>query len=132
MSDLSNPTLQQETLAARYGVNSDDNHGAVIPPLYLSSNFSFKKFGEKREYDYTRSGNPTRDQLADALDFDIIVALNVRVRRDQLALRAEQLAALQGAGQHRPGCLHGIEGIAHWSGSSYTKLCFDGMSAIGR
>jgi cystathionine gamma-synthase len=33
----------------------------------MSSNFSFKAFGEKREYDYTRSGNPTRDQLAGAL-----------------------------------------------------------------
>ena len=42
-------------------------HGAVIPPLYMSSNFSFQGFGEKREYDYTRSGNPNRDQLAGAL-----------------------------------------------------------------
>jgi cystathionine gamma-synthase len=33
----------------------------------LSSNFAFAGFGEKREYDYTRSGNPTRDALADAL-----------------------------------------------------------------
>jgi cystathionine gamma-synthase len=33
----------------------------------MSSNFSFKGFSERREYDYTRSGNPTRDQLAGAL-----------------------------------------------------------------
>jgi cystathionine gamma-synthase len=57
----------QQTIAARYAVNSDNNHGAVIPPLYMSSNFAFSGFGEKREYDYTRSGNPTRDQLAGAL-----------------------------------------------------------------
>ena len=57
----------QDTVAARYAVDCDQNHGAVIPPLYLSSNFSFNGFGEKREYDYTRSGNPTRDQLAEAL-----------------------------------------------------------------
>jgi cystathionine gamma-synthase len=56
-----------DTLAARFAVDSDDAHGAVIPPLYMSSNFSFHGFGEKREYDYTRSGNPTRDQLAAAL-----------------------------------------------------------------
>ena len=67
MSVLSDITHHQETLAARFGVNCDDNHGAVIPPLYMSSNFAFKGFGEKREYDYTRSGNPTRDQLAGAL-----------------------------------------------------------------
>lgn len=60
-------SVHQDTLAARYAVDSDDAHGAVIPPLYMSSNFSFKGFGEKREYDYTRSGNPTRDQLAGAL-----------------------------------------------------------------
>jgi len=60
-------TLHQDTVAARYAVDSDEAHGAVIPPLYLSSNFSFHCFGEKREYDYTRSGNPTRDQLAEAL-----------------------------------------------------------------
>ena len=29
------------TTAARHGVNSDPTHGAVMPPLYLSSNFSF-------------------------------------------------------------------------------------------
>jgi len=60
-------SVHQDTLAARYAVNTDDNHGAVIPPLYMSSNFSFLGFGEKREYDYSRSGNPNRDQLAGAL-----------------------------------------------------------------
>ncbi len=59
--------LNQETVVTRFGVNCDDNHGAVIPPLYLSSNFAFPRFGEKGQYDYTRSGNPTRDQLAGAL-----------------------------------------------------------------
>ena len=67
MSDFSNEQRHPETVAARYGVNCDQNHGAVIPPLYMSSTFSFNGYGEKREYDYTRSGNPTRDQLAGAL-----------------------------------------------------------------
>ena len=66
MSKVSD-TVHQDTLAARYAVDTDEAHGAVIPPLYMSSNFSFEGFGEKREYDYTRSGNPTRDQLAAAL-----------------------------------------------------------------
>ncbi len=55
------------TRAVRASIESDVQHGAVVPPLHLSSNFSFKGFGEKRQYDYTRSGNPTRDALADAL-----------------------------------------------------------------
>ena len=55
------------TTAARHGVNTDPAHGAVMTPLYLSSNFSFDGLEGKRRYDYTRSGNPTRDVLAEAL-----------------------------------------------------------------
>lgn len=55
------------TLAVRASVESDTQHGAVMPPLYLSSNYAFAGLGEKRQYDYSRSGNPTRDALAEAL-----------------------------------------------------------------
>jgi cystathionine gamma-synthase len=55
------------TRAVRAGIESDTQHGAVVPPLHLSSNYAFAAFGRKRDYDYTRSGNPTRDALADAL-----------------------------------------------------------------
>ena len=56
------------TRAVRASIESDTQHGAVVPPLHLSSNFSFSGFAEPRQYDYTRSGNPTRDALADALN----------------------------------------------------------------
>ena len=59
--------IDSATIAVRAAIESDTQHGAVVPPLYLSSNFAFAGFGEKRDYDYTRSGNPTRDALADAL-----------------------------------------------------------------
>jgi cystathionine gamma-synthase len=39
----------------------------VVPPLHLSSTYTFPAFGEKGPYDYSRSGNPTRDLLAAAL-----------------------------------------------------------------
>ncbi len=55
------------TLAVRAAIESDTQHGAVVPPLHLSSNFALDGFGLKRRYDYTRSGNPTRDALASAL-----------------------------------------------------------------
>ena len=55
------------TAAVRAGIDSDTAYGAVTPPIVLSSNFSFAGFNEKRKYDYTRSGNPTRDLLAEAL-----------------------------------------------------------------
>ena len=56
-----------DTKAARWALDSDTQHGAVIPPLYLSSTFSYEGLDGKRRYDYTRSGNPTRDQLAEAI-----------------------------------------------------------------
>lgn len=55
------------TRAVRAAVDSDPTHGAVMPPLYLSSNYSFDGLDGKRTYDYSRSGNPTRDQLGAAL-----------------------------------------------------------------
>ena len=60
-------TLALSTRAVRAGIDADPTHGAVIPPLTLSTNFTFDGFGGKRRYDYSRSGNPTRDQLGEAL-----------------------------------------------------------------
>lgn len=59
--------VEPATSAVRAGLASDLHHGAVVPPIHLSSTFTFAGFNEKRAYDYTRSGNPTRDLLADAL-----------------------------------------------------------------
>jgi len=64
---MSPRTLSPVTEAVQAGLTSDRHHGAVVPPLHLSSNFTFDGLGGKREYDYTRSGNPTRDLLGDAL-----------------------------------------------------------------
>ena len=60
-------SFNKATSAVRASIESDTQHGAVVPPLHLSSNYSFAGYGEPREYDYTRSGNPTRDALGDAL-----------------------------------------------------------------
>lgn len=59
--------LDPATLAVRASLESDTQFGAVVPPLHLSSNYTFDGFGNKRQYDYSRSGNPTRDALAKAL-----------------------------------------------------------------
>jgi cystathionine gamma-synthase len=55
------------TVAVRAAIESDRQHGAVVPPLHLSSTFAFRGFDDKGTYDYTRSGNPTRDALASAI-----------------------------------------------------------------
>ena len=60
-------TILNQTTAVRAGIDCDSQHGAVTPPLYLSSNYSFADLDQPRKYDYSRSGNPTRDILAEAL-----------------------------------------------------------------
>ncbi len=60
-------TADQVTQTVRAGLECDDATGAVVPPIHLTSTFAFRGFGEKRCYDYTRSGNPTRDLLGEAI-----------------------------------------------------------------
>ena len=55
------------TIAVRAGINSDEHHGAVIPAIHLSSTYALKGFNEKRQYDYSRTGNPTRATFAQAI-----------------------------------------------------------------
>jgi cystathionine gamma-synthase len=60
-------TFNSATRAVRAALESDTQHGAVVPPIHLTSTYAFKGFGEKGAYDYTRSGNPTRDALGEAI-----------------------------------------------------------------
>ena len=55
------------TIAVRTGIESDSQYQAVVPPIYLSTNYSFPNFGDVPQYDYTRSGNPNRNMLEQAL-----------------------------------------------------------------
>jgi cystathionine gamma-synthase len=55
------------TRSVRAGLESDEVTGAVVPPIHLSSTYAFRGYGDKRPYDYSRSGNPTRDLLGAAL-----------------------------------------------------------------
>ena len=55
------------TTAVRSGINSDKHHGAVVAPIYLSSTYSLKGFNDKRQFDYSRTGNPTRSTFADTI-----------------------------------------------------------------
>ncbi len=55
------------TSAVRAGINTDTHHGAVVAPIHLSSTFSLKGFNDKREFDYSRTGNPTRALFGQAI-----------------------------------------------------------------
>jgi cystathionine gamma-synthase len=67
MTDTDSSRDSSRTRAVRAALDTDSQHGAVVPPIHLTSTFSFEGFGGKRTYDYSRSGNPTRDALAGAL-----------------------------------------------------------------
>jgi cystathionine gamma-synthase len=67
MTDSDSSRDSARTRAVRAALDSDTQFGAVVPPIHLTSTFSFEGFGGKRAYDYSRSGNPTRDALAGAL-----------------------------------------------------------------
>jgi cystathionine gamma-synthase len=55
------------TLAVRAGINSDKHHGAVIPAMHLSTTYALKGFNDKRQFDYSRTGNPTRATFGQAI-----------------------------------------------------------------
>jgi cystathionine gamma-synthase len=59
--------VASETRAVRAGLASDLSTGAVVPPIHLSTTYAFRGYDDKRAYDYSRSGNPTRDLLGAAL-----------------------------------------------------------------
>jgi cystathionine gamma-synthase/cystathionine beta-lyase len=52
-----------ETDLVQLGVNCDNRTGTISVPIYTSSTYRHPAVGESTGYDYTRSGNPTRDVL---------------------------------------------------------------------
>lgn len=55
-----------ETLAVHAGLNLDPS-GAVTPPVHFTSTFRWNGIGDARDYDYSRTANPTRALFGDAL-----------------------------------------------------------------
>jgi cystathionine beta-lyase/cystathionine gamma-synthase len=61
------PSEAFETLAIHAGQRPDPVHGAVMQPIVLSSTFAQPEPGKPLRYDYSRSGNPTREALEECL-----------------------------------------------------------------
>jgi cystathionine beta-lyase/cystathionine gamma-synthase len=55
--------MQFRTRAIHDGQEHDPQTGAITPPVHMSSTFVQRKAGEAQEFDYSRSGNPTRKAL---------------------------------------------------------------------
>ena len=52
-----------DTLAIHAGQEPDPVHAAVMQPIVLSSTFAQPEPGKPLRYEYSRSGNPTREAL---------------------------------------------------------------------
>ncbi|WWP01392.1 MAG: cystathionine gamma-synthase [Candidatus Dasytiphilus stammeri] len=56
-----------ETIAARSGLNQDEQYGSVVSPIHLSSTYNFYGYNQPRAHDYSRRSNPTRDLAQQAI-----------------------------------------------------------------
>jgi cystathionine gamma-synthase/cystathionine gamma-lyase len=56
-------SLELDTLAIHAGQAPDAETGAVMPPIHLSSTFAQSGPGVHRGFEYSRTGNPTRQTL---------------------------------------------------------------------
>jgi cystathionine gamma-synthase len=61
------PSARLGTQCVHAGVQPDPAYGAVMPPIYQTSTFAFRDVCTNAGYDYTRSGNPTRAALEEAI-----------------------------------------------------------------
>ena len=59
--------MQFRTRAIHVGQERDEATGAVVPPIHVASTFVQNEAGKWREFDYSRSGNPTRKNLETTL-----------------------------------------------------------------
>ena len=59
--------MKFRTRAIHFGNHRDPQTGAVVPPIHVASTFVQPGAGEWGEFDYSRSGNPTRKNLETTL-----------------------------------------------------------------
>jgi cystathionine beta-lyase/cystathionine gamma-synthase len=59
--------MRFDTRAVHVGNEPDELTGAVTPPIYTSSTFAQSKIGKTKGYEYSRTGNPTRERLERAV-----------------------------------------------------------------
>lgn len=59
--------MKFRTRAIHVGNEPDPQTGAVVPPIHMASTFRQPGAGKWGQYDYSRSGNPTRSQLQETL-----------------------------------------------------------------
>ncbi|MBO1306018.1 PLP-dependent transferase [Enterococcus sp. 669A] len=64
---MSRTNWQEATYLAQIGNHSEEHTGAVNPPIYLSTTYAHPELGQSTGFDYTRTANPTRQIVQDAV-----------------------------------------------------------------
>lgn len=59
--------MEFETKAIHEGQQPDPHTGAAIVPIYMTSTYQQEAIGQHKGYEYSRTGNPTRTALEEAL-----------------------------------------------------------------
>ena len=59
--------MEFETKAIHAGQEADKTTGATIVPIYQTSTYTQESLGKHKGYEYSRTGNPTRTSLEEAL-----------------------------------------------------------------
>ncbi|WP_086350908.1 PLP-dependent transferase [Candidatus Enterococcus clewellii] len=58
---------QEATKLAQIGNHTDNQTGAISTPIYLSTTYAHPELGQSTGFDYTRTANPTRQVVEQAL-----------------------------------------------------------------
>lgn len=64
---MTRQSLRFDTLAVHGGIEADPQTGAVMTPIYQTSTYAQEDVGRHKGYDYSRTDNPTRSVLQEAL-----------------------------------------------------------------
>jgi len=59
--------MEFDTRCVRAGISPDPSTGAIVPPLFQTATYVLEEVGKSKGFDYTRSSNPTRATLENAL-----------------------------------------------------------------
>jgi cystathionine beta-lyase/cystathionine gamma-synthase len=59
--------MKFETNAIHAAQEADKETGAVIPPIHMSSTFKQESVGKHKGFEYSRTGNPTRNKLEELI-----------------------------------------------------------------
>lgn len=65
--ETSDSGMRFDTKVVRGRISPEEITGSIVPPLFQTATFVLPEVGRDKGFDYTRSSNPTRSQLEDAL-----------------------------------------------------------------